>query len=134
MKHSETISSESYHSITPEDFGKIVAESRKERGWSQQELGKMLTEREGKIKKGESARVIISRIENCTNVPSEARMNILCDILGIDNAVINPDTNPVVSFATNMAELTKICSKLSPIALDAVIAYAKKFAQYGKDH
>ena len=113
---------------------KIVAALRKEHGLSQQQLGEILTEREGKPVKAETARVIISRIENCTNIPSKARMNTLCDILGIDNAVINPDMDSVDSFATTMVELTKICSKLSPIALNAVLAYAKQFAEYGKDH
>ena len=118
---------------TPSQFGLRVKYERKARKITQQELGEKVSELEGNPVHGDAARVLISKIEHNVNQPSRKRMAIICELLSIDEAEEESMAIPMDAYAEMMTELTSVCSKLSPIALSAVLAYAKQFAEYGKE-
>lgn len=114
----------------PNQFGLLVAFARKSQKMTQQRLGELVSEREGKRVDGDAARVLISKIENNVNTPSPERVKIICDILEINTDDVKPMVESMDSYAEKMLELTTICSKLTPLALQAVLEYARQFAEY----
>lgn len=118
------------------DFGLLIESERRKRKLSQAELGELLAEREGQSMTAASCRVTISRIEQASGRPSQDRIDALCDILELNNINYDPETSPAASadeYASTMAEITRLCAKLSPVGLRSVLAFVRSIVEY-RDH